>query len=247
MFGIDPTADLQQSVEHLCHPTYPYDIIGDTAQLFHSNDDNDIRLRQSHNYDPTFEVRRTTQQASSQMIKTFDYSDNVTPKLCTHDLDLARNLGCSPFCTNTTMDQVLMANNSAIEHARALLECPCSESSGIALSFALIKLLETYEDVIKVTAATCNSPAITHRPSGSSIDMTDGNCKMAAEYEERLRVHIIFRDLLKMRELVDIHATKYSHRDKVGNVGHGIYVALEEFLRLRLTATFQMLLGKLEG
>lgn len=252
-FGIPSAAELQLSADNLFDLSF--DFMGDsTVQMTDNNqfvftDDSSIESSRAQSHEPIFDVRQVPKH-SPQSIKNSSPSTIKEPlKLCTHNLDLARNSLPSPLSsrTNTTIDQVLINNKAAIENADALLACSCSDNTHFALTLALIcnKILRMYEDVIK--AAACISPASGTQRSGSSpIGITVGAYKMDAEDEERMRIQIVVNELRKVKGLVDKYASKYCKKGANGDAGDGIYSALEAFLRSRLTTTLQDLLNKLE-
>jgi hypothetical protein len=175
-------------------------------------------------------------------------SSHIKPKLCTHNLDLGNISTPSPIThTDGSIDQVLIKNKAAIEKADALLACSCSSNPHFALTLALtcIKILGTYEDIIKAVPASAISPISGRRRSGSPIQISVGAYKMDAEDEERMRIQIVVNELRKVRTLVDKYAKKYCTAGPDSN-GDGIYSALEVFLRSKLKNTLHDLVTKLE-
>jgi hypothetical protein len=253
-FGIPSTAELQLSAENLFDLSFDF-MEDSTAQMpnnshFVFNDDSSIESSRSQSHEPMFELQQAPQKTPPSAKNSMSSADKAPLKLCTHNLNLVRNSLPSPFSrTNTTIDQVLINNKTAIENADALLACSCSDNPHLALTLALIcnKILGMYEDFIKATSNSCISPATRCRRSGSPISITVGAYKVDAEDEERMRVQIVVNELRKVKCLVDKYAEKYCKEGGNGEAGDGIYSALEAFLRSRLTTTLQELLIKLES
>jgi hypothetical protein len=234
-----------------------FDFMGDssihlpsTNNQFIFGDDSSLESSRAPSRDPMFEPFQHFSLQSSPSVSSMSPQTSMTkPKLCTHNLDLGNIATPSPIThTNASIDQVLIKNKAAIEKAYALLACSCSDNPHFALTLALtcIKILGTYEDIIKATPASAISPISGRRRSGSPIQISVGAYKMDAEDEERMRIQIVVNEIRKVRGLVDKYAKKYCS-DAKREGGDGIYSALEVFLRSKLTSTLHDLVTRLES
>jgi hypothetical protein len=148
---------------------------------------------------------------------------------------------CSALSTHSTfsIDQILIANKSAVESVSALLACPCSGSpqSSIILALIIDKILERYRNIIQDDThdrASSVSPASSTDSSRHTTPITLGSYRIDAEDEHCIRMQLVSNELRKAMVLVKKYADKYLTAGQVKGDTGAIYAALAGFLKERV-------------
>ena len=138
-----------------------------------------------------------------------------------------------------SLDQILIANKSAVENAHKLLSCPCSlsQQSNLILSLIIDKILALYQTIIRTDISAnqlfpCSDAAAEKFVRDTPI--TIGAYKMDAKDEQRMRMQLVSNELRKAAALVEKYADKYCGQGIQKREDQEIYTVLTSLLRRRL-------------
>lgn len=138
-----------------------------------------------------------------------------------------------------SLDQILIANRSAVENAHKLLSCPCSlsQQSNLILSLIIDKILALYQSIIRTDISAnqlfpCSDA--TAEKFVRDTPITIGAYKMDAKDEQRMRMQLVSNELRKAAALVEKYADKYCGLGCQEREDQEIYTVLTSLLRRRL-------------
>ena len=140
-----------------------------------------------------------------------------------------------------SLDQILIANRTAVENAHKLLSCPCalSQQSNLILSLIIDKILALYQTIIRTDlSATQLFPSAADAGADKCLvrdtPITIGAYKMDAQDERRMRMQLVSNELRKAAALVDKYADKYAGLRSLEREDTEFFAALTSLLRRRL-------------